>query len=162
MARVHRTSTTTTLLVTVAAAALSGCVTVQRPLAPVTPAASSLPPTPRPDGTAGRQAAQAPAREALERVGSSPSPSPDPSTPAGRTRTPVVPSPVKKRQNPPATRSPGRRAPSQPAAPRPAHPSPRTQSPLPRPADPCALGRQYGGWKPDSPEARICGQAYGR
>ncbi|MER6980290.1 hypothetical protein ABT317_25800, partial [Streptomyces carpinensis] len=26
----------------------------------------------------------------------------------------------------------------------------------------CALGRQYGGWRPDSPEARICGQTYGR
>jgi hypothetical protein len=29
-------------------------------------------------------------------------------------------------------------------------------------ADVCALGRKYGGWKPDSPEAVICKGAYGR
>ncbi|MFI2426576.1 hypothetical protein ACH5A7_21185 [Streptomyces sp. NPDC018955] len=27
--------------------------------------------------------------------------------------------------------------------------------------DVCALGRQYGGWRPDSPEATICEEAYG-
>ncbi|MBO4257954.1 hypothetical protein GRC12_29375, partial [Streptomyces griseorubiginosus] len=34
VARVHRTTTTATLLVTVAVMALSGCVTVQRPPLP--------------------------------------------------------------------------------------------------------------------------------
>ncbi|MET9745443.1 hypothetical protein ABZZ92_07015 [Streptomyces ardesiacus] len=29
-------------------------------------------------------------------------------------------------------------------------------------ADVCSLGKQYGGWRPGSPEARICEQAYGR
>ncbi|MFF0200106.1 hypothetical protein [Streptomyces sp. NPDC005017] len=28
--------------------------------------------------------------------------------------------------------------------------------------DVCALGRKYGGWRADSPEARVCEQAYGR
>jgi hypothetical protein len=28
--------------------------------------------------------------------------------------------------------------------------------------DVCALGRKYGGWQADSPEAVICKQAYGR
>jgi hypothetical protein len=26
----------------------------------------------------------------------------------------------------------------------------------------CALGKQYGGWRKDSPEAVICERAYGR
>ncbi|WP_232839247.1 hypothetical protein [Streptomyces triticisoli] len=160
-------STTATLLATVAVAALSGCVTVQRPPAPVASAASVLPPAPRPDGTAGRQAAQAPAREALEFVGSSASPKPTGPSPspesAEPTRVPAVPSPAEKRQNPSAPHSPGRRVPSHPA-PRRADPPlpPRTQGPALRPADLCALGRQYGGWRPDSPEARICSQTYGR
>ncbi|GAA0930596.1 hypothetical protein GCM10009549_53970 [Streptomyces thermoalcalitolerans] len=143
-----------------AATALSGCVTVQRPPVSVAPAVSSPPPAPRPDRTAGRQTVQPPAREALEFVGSSPSPSsPEPD---GHTRPPVVPSPAKKRRNPPVVRSPGRRAPSHPAGPRHTPVPPRLQDPLPQPADLCALGRQYGGWKPDSPEARICKQTYGR
>ncbi|MQY37072.1 hypothetical protein SRB17_50750 [Streptomyces sp. RB17] len=32
----------------------------------------------------------------------------------------------------------------------------------PRTPDVCALGRQYGGWREDSPETRICEQTYGR
>ncbi|MET9191145.1 hypothetical protein ABZX63_38635 [Streptomyces tendae] len=28
-------------------------------------------------------------------------------------------------------------------------------------ADVCSLGKQYGGWRPGSPEARICEDAYG-
>lgn len=31
----------------------------------------------------------------------------------------------------------------------------------PKSADMCALGRTYGGWRADSPEAVICKQAYG-
>ncbi|MEU6251978.1 hypothetical protein [Streptomyces sp. NPDC047043] len=33
---------------------------------------------------------------------------------------------------------------------------------VPKTADVCALGRQYGGWRADSPEAVICEQTYGR
>ncbi len=29
-------------------------------------------------------------------------------------------------------------------------------------ADLCALGRQYGGWRPGSREAAICEETYGR
>ena len=28
--------------------------------------------------------------------------------------------------------------------------------------DVCALGKKYGGWQQDSPEAVVCRQAYGR
>jgi hypothetical protein len=31
-----------------------------------------------------------------------------------------------------------------------------------RNTDVCVLGRKYGGWQGDSPEAVICEQAYGR
>ncbi|MEV8566490.1 hypothetical protein AB0436_13075 [Streptomyces sp. NPDC051322] len=34
----------------------------------------------------------------------------------------------------------------------------------PRPAatvDVCALGKTYGGWRPDSPQAQICRRTYG-
>ncbi|MER6633057.1 hypothetical protein ABT301_33370, partial [Streptomyces sp. NPDC000987] len=55
MARVHRTTTTATLLLTVAVSALAGCVTVQRP------PASGPPVAPRPEP----RTVQAPAREAL-------------------------------------------------------------------------------------------------
>jgi hypothetical protein len=77
-------------------------------------------------------------------------------------------------------------APSRPAAPRvrhaersdvPRHDAPRHHPaahhrtpPAPRvgavappvtASDVCALGRQYGGWRPDSAQARICHQTYG-
>ena len=29
-------------------------------------------------------------------------------------------------------------------------------------SDVCALGKKYGGWRPDSPESKICDQTYGR
>jgi hypothetical protein len=33
---------------------------------------------------------------------------------------------------------------------------------IPENTDVCALGRTYGGWRADSPEATICRQTYGR
>lgn len=33
---------------------------------------------------------------------------------------------------------------------------------FPRDAEVCALGRRYGRWQPDSPEADICRSTYGR
>ncbi|MFF0790319.1 hypothetical protein [Streptomyces spiralis] len=171
----HRTTITATLLVTVAVAALTGCVTVHRP--PVSgPAAAPSPPlAPRPDGSTAPRPVQAPAQEALQRVGRAASPhptappetrahppapphasaAPEPRDPQPRPRTPRSPAhrhlherhPGARHQRPP--RTPHAEAPSG------AHAAPR---------DPgvCALGRQYGGWRPDSPEARICGRTYGR
>ncbi|GAA2478848.1 hypothetical protein GCM10010276_14160 [Streptomyces longisporus] len=159
VARVHRTTTTATLLVTVAVTALAGCVTIQRPPASGPPPAASPPSAPYPDDQGTEQIVQAPVHEALE--GTAPSGRPERKPP--------------ERQGPPA---------AQPAAPHPAphpHPRPRPRPPHPQPGHPgrprvelpdvprpvpkqtdvCALGRTYGGWRPDSPEAVICRQAYG-
>ncbi|MDF3299622.1 hypothetical protein [Streptomyces tropicalis] len=158
----HRTTTTSTLLITVAVSALSGCVTVrQQPPAPGIRAAASGPSAPRPDGTAEPRAVQAPAREALERVGPQHPAQPTARTPAAATGTPERPAhragpdhpdapPAPRHHHtplPPHFRLPG----SLHAGPGPAHPN----------ADLCALGHRYGGWKADSPESRICRQAYG-
>ncbi|MFF8595973.1 hypothetical protein ACF061_31990 [Streptomyces sp. NPDC015220] len=160
----HRTTTTATLLVTVAVSALTGCVTVQRPPASGPAAAPARPPAAHPDGNAGPGAVQAPAREALERVGPSGSPAP--------AKHPSAQAPAPQRRLPPPSHSPGRR----PEHPTPRHPTPRHQRPpraphtdvpdlghpAPGNADVCALGREYGHWAADSPQARICGQAYSR
>ncbi|MGW7236272.1 hypothetical protein [Streptomyces sp. NPDC054804] len=150
----HRTTTTAALLVTVTVSALAGCVTVQRPAAPG--AAPSQPSVPRPDGTAEPRVVQAPVKEALEMVG--------PSRPAPRATPSAAHSPAP--QPTAHHRSPAPRA----AAPRPRPPRARTPQPdlpglsgsVPKTPDVCALGRQYGGWPSDSPEAQICEQTYGR
>ncbi|MEV7288428.1 hypothetical protein AB0O01_28440 [Streptomyces sp. NPDC093252] len=163
----HRTTTTATLLVTVAVSALTGCTTVHPPAAPAPVATPVRPPVPEPDGSSGPQIVQAPAREALELIG--------PARPhAGRRTAPAARPAVP----PPSTRAP---VPG-PKTPR-ATPRPRTPAPAPRPSrrptalpdladaigkdvrrqtDVCALGRRYGGWDPDSPESRICEQTNGR
>jgi hypothetical protein len=160
VARVHRTTTTATLLVTVAVSALTGCVTVQRPpVSGPSPATPSRPSAPRPDGEPEGRIVQAPAREALEMIG--PSRRAEPETP--------------KRHGPSATASaeqPALRSPqrSRPRAANPEsghHGRPRVDIPdvtrsVTDSADVCALGRQYGGWREDSPEAVICEQTYGR
>ncbi|MET9133236.1 hypothetical protein [Streptomyces antibioticus] len=156
VARVQRTTTTATLLVTVAVSALTGCVTVQAPAGPAPGAAvPSRAPVPRPDGRAGTRVVQAPAREALEMTGTGPSRGPERSAaPAERQQVaPARPRPAQPRPLPRPTRPEPRR----PAAPRAEVPS------VPRGgADVCALGRKYGGWKGDSPESTICDQTYGR
>ncbi|MER7837969.1 hypothetical protein ABTY98_19240 [Streptomyces sp. NPDC096040] len=156
----HRTTTTAALLVTVTVSALSGCVTVQRPAAPGPPpgTAPSQPSVPRPDGSAEPRVVQAPVKEALEMVG--PSRPAHRATPTTAAHTPAPPPPAH-------LRSPAPRA----AA---AHPHPRPQrtrgpqadipdlsGSAPKAPDVCALGRQYGGWRADSPESRICAQTYG-
>jgi hypothetical protein len=169
VARVHRTTTTATLLVTVAVSALSGCVTVQRPPASGPPAAPTKPSAPRPDGRAEPQVVQAPAREALEMIG--PSRHPDPTEPAPHPAHRSAPTAA---QQPPVPRS----HPHPHPHPRQAHPKPHhphhakpqpgveipdvTQQVPKNTADVCALGRKYGGWKADSPESLICKQSYGR
>ncbi|WP_217551893.1 hypothetical protein [Streptomyces sp. GbtcB6] len=156
----HRTTTTAALLVTVTVSALSGCVTVQRPAAPGPPpgTAPSLPSVPRPDGSTEPRVVQAPAKEALEMVG--------PSRPAHRSAPAASRAPAP----PPAAHQ------RPPAAPRAATPHPRTahrshrseadvpdlSRSVPKAPDVCALGKQYGGWTADSPQARICEQTYGR
>ncbi|WP_425597533.1 hypothetical protein [Streptomyces tendae] len=168
MARVYRTTTTATLLVTVAVSALTGCTTVRGPAAADPSAAGARSSAPRPDGPAEPRVVQAPAREALEMIGPSPSPERADDAPR-RTQPPVAPSAP---HRPPAARAPEQR-PARPAAPEhtraPAAPRPRVPD-LPGPsgdrtggrADVCSLGKQYGGWRPGSPEARICEDAYGR
>lgn len=160
VARVHRTTTTATLLVTVAVMALSGCVTVQRPPLPVPSAPTpSQRPAPRPDGEGEPQIVQAPAREALEMIG--PFRSAEPRTPQ-RHRNPA-------REPAPADRPAAPRSHPRPAHPRPRHGQqpgieiPDVTGSVPKSqADVCALGKRYGGWRADSPESVICRQAYGR
>ncbi|MET9836049.1 hypothetical protein ABZ078_43770 [Streptomyces sp. NPDC006385] len=161
----HRTTTTATLLVTVAVSALAGCMTVHYPPVPG-PSAPTRPPTPRPSESAERPIVQAPAREALTLVEPSRRPAPTPS--AARSASPTAP--------PPAPRPPAARA--HPRHPRPEHREPRRPAvdtgrrppvavpePIrpeaPKNADVCALGRKYGGWRTDSPESTICDQTYG-
>lgn len=153
----HRTTTTATLLVTVATAALSGCVTVQRPPAPTLPPAPSRPSPPGPDGKAGSPIAQAPTREALGLTGPSRKPSPSAEAPH---RAPIA-APTAPQTLPP--RHPHTAAHPHPG---PHRPAPRTVVPPvasepPKTTDLCALGRKYGGWKADSPEAVICKEAHG-
>ncbi|MFF9815769.1 hypothetical protein [Streptomyces sp. NPDC014006] len=148
----HRTTATAALLVTVAASALSGCVTVQRPPAsgpPVSSTRSPSPSVPRPDGDGEQRIVQAPAREALESVGPSRRPvHAEPPAPRPRHRHQQTP----RHASPPGHRRPQARRAKIPDVPDVAR----------RNADVCALGEQYGGWRPDSPEARICKQTYGR
>ncbi|MCX5055180.1 MULTISPECIES: hypothetical protein [unclassified Streptomyces] len=155
----HRTTTTATLLVTVAVSALTGCVTVQRPPAPGPPTTPSLPSAPHPADAAEPQIVQAPAREALEMIG--PSRRAEPKAPERH-----VPSATAPAQRPPAPHPPRH------SRPRTAHPEsghqrqPRVEIPdasgsVTKGADVCALGRQYGGWRAGSPEAVICEQTYG-
>ncbi|MEU1515474.1 hypothetical protein ABZ490_25550 [Streptomyces sp. NPDC005811] len=160
----HRTTTTTAALLVLALSALSGCVTVQHPSAPGPPAAAPSPaPAPRPRADAEPQVVQAPAREALEMVG-----------PDTRERAATT---LRQRHRPapaaaPEGHAPPRRAHPPHPRPGPAHPDPRRRvTPHPdvpdagtdirRNTDVCALGRKYGGWRRDSPEAVACRQVYG-
>ncbi|MGW2049706.1 hypothetical protein ACWCPF_31670 [Streptomyces sp. NPDC001858] len=157
----QRTTTTATLLVTVAFSTLSGCMTVPRPPAPDPAAAASRPPVPRPEGRAETQVVQAPAREALEMIAPSRKPEPTaPATPAQRRQRAAAPA-----EQPPAPRSRPHVRPPRPEPRRPALPRveiPEVAAEVRRNTDVCALGRKYGGWQRDSQEAEICEQAYGR
>ncbi|WP_346656437.1 hypothetical protein [Streptomyces sp. H23] len=163
----HRTTTTATLLLTVAVSALTGCTTVSGPAVDDPSGAGARSSAPRPEGPAEPRVVQAPAREALEMI----APSPTPERATGEPRRTPPPAHRSAPHDPPATRAPGRSA-------RPAAPGPTRAPAAPRPrvpdlpgradagaggkADVCSLGKRYGGWRPGSPEARICEQAYGR
>ncbi|MFF0014805.1 hypothetical protein [Streptomyces sp. NPDC005374] len=178
----HRTTTTATLLVTVAVSALTGCVTIQRPpvSGPPPTTVSSQPPgtgETRPDGQAEPQIVQAPAQEALSMI--DPSRSAKPGGTAPRGSAPGAAAPAQPRNGQPAHARPEHRGhPAHPARPEPRHPEvrhprqPRVEIPdvaasvpksVPRNAqDVCALGKKYGRWRAGSPEAAICDQTYGR
>ncbi len=160
VAPVLRTTTSATLLLTVAVSALTGCVTVERPPAPWASVAPARPPVPGAGGRAAPRIVQAPAREALERV--SPSRAAKPGPPA--TRSPSAPVPrgggqPDRAQRPPHTRSayPGYRPPTGlPALPDHVREDVRGET------DVCELGDKYGGWRQGSPESAICRQAQRR
>ncbi|WP_317617347.1 hypothetical protein [Streptomyces antnestii] len=158
----HRSTTSAALLLTMAAtaAAVAGCVSVRQPEPPaLSPAAPALPAAPRPDGRAEPEVVQAPVREALDRMGRTPPP---------RSSAPPAPEPSRPPHHPPPP--PRHEAPARSGAghaARPAAPEPRRPRTAPpaapgAPGDVCALGHQYGKWNPDSPEARICRETYGR
>ncbi|MEV0530126.1 hypothetical protein AB0I66_42650 [Streptomyces sp. NPDC050439] len=151
----HRTTTTATLLASVAVTAVSGCVSVERHPVPGPSAASAPPPAPRADGNSRPRVVEAPAREALELIETPRAPAPRatgtaPTVPAAQPRT--------------ADRARPSDLPPQRRAPRPkaAEPAALPTAAASTVADLCALGKQYGDWQPDSPEAVICQNAYGR
>ncbi|MFE8992128.1 hypothetical protein ACFYMI_30735 [Streptomyces collinus] len=173
----HRTTTTATLLLTVAVSALSGCTTtVPHPTAPGPSAAPSRPSAPGREAEAETQIVQAPAREALQLIEEA-SRRPEPATPTTRPAVPPAAAPE------PGRPQPGHRT-VRPRPARPEHPEPARRGPqrshTGRPdvsdavrqnversvpndnADVCALGMRYGGWRADSPEATICRDTYGR
>lgn len=141
------------LLVGVAVAALSGCVSVQPQ-----PGAPTRPETSRPAPHLAPQIVGPPVHDTLE-AEAEPSPSPSPSAP-GRAASPL---PVARPAQPGVPRQRGRR---EPARPRPHRAAPAVPAPaLPAPvtaAGVCALGRGYGHWPAGSPQSRICDNTYGR
>ncbi|MEU3892125.1 hypothetical protein [Streptomyces sp. NPDC029041] len=172
----HRTTTTATLLVTVAVSALSGCTTVPHPAAPGPLATPSRPSAPQPEGAARTPIVQAPAREALSLIEEA-SGRPEPAKPAARPAAP----PAASRQTgaPQAGHRDVRPPPARPGHPEPAPRRPqRSWAGIPdvsesvrrnveksvpgNDADVCALGKRYGGWRADSPEATICHDTYRR
>ncbi|WP_326734897.1 hypothetical protein [Streptomyces sp. NBC_01022] len=146
----HRTRTTVSLLVGVAVAALSGCVSVQpQPSAPTRPESS------RPAQELDPQIGRPPVRDTLEAL-----PDPKPSASASRRAAPAPPAARRDGPRPPQQQRPGHSRPQ----PRPAAP-PVPAPALPEPvtgADVCALGRGYGHWPAGSPQSRICDDTYGR
>ncbi|WP_455351834.1 hypothetical protein [Streptomyces sp. SYSU K217416] len=146
----HRTRTTTTLLLGLAVSAVSGCVSVD-------PAPSTFPVRHEPRLTREDEPklVQAPAREALDSAPKSPEPRKAPA-PDSVTSRPAAPPPeptsAPVRPRPPGTETPDGTT----RTPRRVLPSLPVET-----VDVCALGRQYGGWRADSQESRICRDAYG-
>ncbi|NUV82382.1 hypothetical protein [Streptomyces sp. CAI-155] len=164
----QRTRFTTSLLVGVAVAAVSGCVSVDPQTGP------SRPPRAESGGPAQDvipQIVQPPGREALETIVE---PSPSPGRPAPPAPSAAAASEARRAGPPSAPRPPERAAP--PPRRTPSHRVPGLTPPLlapsgvlpalPRarggPHDVCALGRGYGSWPAGSQENRICEKAYGR
>ncbi|MFG2632114.1 hypothetical protein [Streptomyces sp. NPDC048473] len=147
----QRTRITVKLLVGVAAATLSGCVSV----APQ-PDVPSRTGTNRPAQDLAPQIVRPPVHDSLGVV-----PAPDPSASAPAPGAPpdtrhAAPRPPQQREHPGAAQPRPRQAPPAVTAPVPALPAPVTGK------DVCALGRGYGHWPAGSPESRICEKTYGR
>ncbi|MEV6405527.1 MULTISPECIES: hypothetical protein [Streptomyces] len=163
MTRVQRTTTTATLLVTVAVSALAGCVTVQHPPVPGPAAAPAQPSVPRPDGRAETQVVQAPAQEALEMVGPDRGRESTASAPPRRAASPApAGQPPAAHSRPQAPAHPGPARPERHGAARPRVEIPDVKGEVRGHTDVCALGKKYGGWRAGSPEAVICEGTYGR
>ncbi|WP_328316266.1 hypothetical protein [Streptomyces sp. NBC_00388] len=161
----HRTKIIALALLGVAVSAASGCVAV--PPAAESPSGPVRTPAHHARG-AGPQIAQGPPVEALETVGPGPGTArrgaappaghptggaPESGAGTASARTGVVVRPARPRAAPRIAR---------PAQPAPRHRRGHAAHPSGATADVCALGEGYGGWRPDSPQARICHQTYGR
>ncbi|MGW7414735.1 hypothetical protein [Streptomyces sp. NPDC054863] len=166
------TRTAATLLVGVAVTAVSGCVSTPsgpagKPAAHQQSPAPQHPPLPHLVGDGGQpeQLIEAPVHEVLEAAmppsARAPAPKAEPAGEQGATRAP--------QPQPPRAERPDRRAAVPEPEPPHRHRAPhRKKDPLPAlpkvptsAADVCALGKGYGGWRPNSPEARICRETYG-
>ncbi|MER8047482.1 hypothetical protein [Streptomyces sp. NPDC094032] len=159
----HGTRTTVRILAGVAMAALSGCVAVQAP--PTAPAPVPSPAGERPGHDVAPQIVQGPAREALEAAMPDP-PAPEPRATTGRQRGTddgrgeragdAADTPRHHPRKPHSSTAPGQRHG------RPAVDLPGLLEPPRSAAELCELGARYGGWSPDSEQARICRGTYGR
>lgn len=175
----HRRTTTATLLVTMAVSALTGCVATQGAPSATVPPTPAQPAGPRPDGSAQTPVVQAPAREALERVG----PPKDPaagapvreharreaqgSAPGAATAASAAPLPHTAREHR-SDQHERHTEPRRPARPRPADTVPAVPGGMPGRGQGnagnshvCALGTKYGGWGKDTPQSVICKDVYG-
>ncbi|MGW6306977.1 hypothetical protein [Streptomyces niveus] len=145
----RRRRTTAVVLLGVAVGGVSACVAVEPPMG------SGAGPGAVRGAPARAEVAppitQPPAREVLEAA-----------SPARRTPAPREPGLAgTDTVEPPPPESPGRRTAVRPPAP-PAPPVPAAPTALPDlGAGLCALGTEYGGWAPGSPESRICETTYG-
>ncbi|MFY1675972.1 hypothetical protein [Streptomyces sp. WMMC905] len=171
----HRTWTTTPLVIT-ALATLASCVTVQAPTAtPSTPGTHPAASPPHRQDAADPRLVRAPAHEALELIAPSPgtrvpgTASPSASAPVGQGRTPPEATPTAPPTgiptDPAGARSSPPRVPGHGQVPLPllAPPEDRDWGALGAgEADLCALGGRYGRWPADSAQARVCERAYGR
>ncbi|MER0444411.1 hypothetical protein ABR738_07450 [Streptomyces sp. Edi4] len=146
----HRTSNALRLLMSVTALAVCGCVTGCVSVEAGPPHSPPPAPPARQRSHPLPQVVQPPAREALEAVDPTDSPAPAPPPLSGTGPPRAVRQVPRHRAEQPAPR---------PAAPRTRHP--RTYPAMPALGDVCALGQGYGGWRADSPEARICRETYG-
>ncbi|MEU6987428.1 hypothetical protein ABZ946_29075 [Streptomyces sp. NPDC046324] len=150
----HATRTTATFLAGAAIAALSGCVSVDPPPAAPPPPLEVSGPSPHVD--VAPQIVEGPAREALEAA----LPAPAPPSPRATPRKPRQQNGTTVRNG---TGSPQRQSstPREKERTKPPRPPGVPEPPRSR-ADVCRLGAQYGGWHPESVQATICKDAYGR
>ncbi|MBT2439713.1 hypothetical protein J7E93_06175 [Streptomyces sp. ISL-36] len=152
----HGTRTTVKILVGVAVAALSGCVSVEVPPAPpASPQEIS-----RPTQDVAPQIVEGPAREALEAALPEPPP-PSASAPATAQQE------ERSGKGNGKGRAGARKAKERPSAPpqkrrRPGGEPPTRMEPPRNRADVCDLGERYGGWGRDSDQAKICRSTYRR